>query len=280
MLEDLGAVLPSPAGQRRGQVGRVRLAVAGQPDRADEVVGLHHREALERLLRREQLALQVECRRRCRRTPKEGHPVLRARDGDATAPLEAGGQADLGLQLGVELGGVLHEPGAALVRTQLPHQTGGVPGGARRQLALLQDHDVGLTQLGQVVGDARPDDAAADDDDPCSRRDLLGHQSSRLACSSRDSNSGPSNSSTARSYFSIPHDQKSKSIELTECWIEPHSVQPYLDISPQSRARATRWCSSRPSYASISSSSWSTVSPASLQMLPSSKQASLLPAYS
>ena len=40
------------------------------------------------------------------------------------------------------------------------------------------------------------------------------------------SRSGPSSSSTARSYFSMPHDQKSKSIGLTASWIEAHSVQP------------------------------------------------------
>ena len=50
----------------------------------------------------------------------------------------------------------------------------------------------------------------------------------------------------ARSYFSMPHDQKSKSIGLTASWIEAHSVQPYFDISPSSRARATLWRSRRP----------------------------------
>ena len=59
------------------------------------------------------------------------------------------------------------------------------------------------------------------------------------ASSSRRSKSGPSNSATARSYFSIPHDQKSKSIGLAAAWIEAHSVQPYFAISPSSRARAT-----------------------------------------
>ena len=59
-------------------------------------------------------------------------------------------------------------------------------------------------------------------------------------------NAGPSNSSTARSYFSMPHAQKSKSIGLTASWIEAHNVQPKFDISPSSRARATLWCSRRP----------------------------------
>ena len=48
------------------------------------------------------------------------------------------------------------------------------------------------------------------------------------------------------SYFSMPQDQKSKSIGLTSAWIEAHSVQPYLAISPSSRARATLWRRCRP----------------------------------
>jgi hypothetical protein len=53
-------------------------------------------------------------------------------------------------------------------------------------------------------------------------------------------NSGPSNSATARSYFSRPQPQKSNSTELVDCEIEAHSIQPYLDISPSSRARAIK----------------------------------------
>ena len=57
---------------------------------------------------------------------------------------------------------------------------------------------------------------------------------------------GPSNSATARSYFSIAQLQKSKSSSETPSWIEPQSVQPYFDIRPQSRARATLLRSGRP----------------------------------
>ena len=41
---------PGALGQREGQVGRVGLAVGGQPDRADQVVDPHHRIVLESLL--------------------------------------------------------------------------------------------------------------------------------------------------------------------------------------------------------------------------------------
>src|SRR4029077_18071084 len=65
------------------------------------------------------------------------------------------------------------------------------------------------------------------------------HQSSRCTSLSNRRNSGPSSSSTARSYFSIAQPQKSKSRSEIPSWIDPHSVQPYFDIRPQSRARAT-----------------------------------------
>ena len=55
----------------------------------------------------------------------------------------------------------------------------------------------------------------------------------------RCANSGPSNSATARSYFSRPHDQKSKSTALVASWIEAQSIQPYFAISANNRARAT-----------------------------------------
>src|SRR6185437_8294647 len=72
-------------------------------------------------------------------------------------------------------------------------------------------------------------------EDDCADR----HQSSRCTSAMSCSNCGPSSSSTARSYFSIAQPQKSKSRSEIPSWIDPHSVQPYFDIRPQSRARAT-----------------------------------------
>ena len=103
LLQDPGSPLPGALRQCGGQVGRVGLAVAGQPDGADEVVHAHHGVVLERLLGGEQLALEVEGGRGCCSTTQLGHPVLGACDRHSAAALEAGGQADLLLELGVEL---------------------------------------------------------------------------------------------------------------------------------------------------------------------------------
>ena len=140
-----------------------------------------------------------------------------ARDGDAAAALEAGGEPGLGLQRLVQPGRVLHEPRAALARAQLADQPGRVPGRAARQPALLEQQHVGDAELRQVVGDAGADDAAADDRrrgrgragvassalSPCAaRRRAAGRTRRRRTCAS------------AASYFSMPHSQKSKSIGL------------------------------------------------------------------
>jgi hypothetical protein len=51
-------------------------------------------------------------------------------------------------------------------------------------LALFEEHDVGDAELGQVVGDAGADDAAADDDDTGAvGKRCGGHESDRsLEC--------------------------------------------------------------------------------------------------
>ena len=163
-LEDPRAALPRAAGQRRGEVDRVGLAVAGQPDRAHQVVGPHDRVAVRRLRRGEQLALQAERRRGRGGAPQLRHPRLRPRHRDPAAPLEPRRQPGFPLQLAVELSRILNEACSTLIRPQLAHQPGGVPGGAAGQLALLEQDQVGPAELGQVVGHAGPDDAAADDD--------------------------------------------------------------------------------------------------------------------
>ena len=154
-----------PLGQRERQVGRVGLAVAGQPDRTDEIIDAHHRVVLERLLAREQFAFHVERRGVGGGATQLDHPVLGARDGHSPALLVAGRQPGLGLELGVQLRRVLHQAGGALRGPQLADQPGGVPRCAAGQLALFEEDDIGDAELGQVIRDAGADDAAADDDD-------------------------------------------------------------------------------------------------------------------
>ena len=165
-LADRDALVAGAPGQRGGQVGRVGPAVAGQPDRPGEVVDPHDRVELAGLVRADQLAFQLVGLGGGGRPAQLGHAVGRAGDGDAAAPPEAGAQAGLRLQPLVQLAGVLDQPGAVLRGAQLADQAGRVPGRAAGQLPLLEQQHVGPAQLGQVVGDAGADHAAADDDDP------------------------------------------------------------------------------------------------------------------
>ena len=116
-------------------------------------------------LRRQHLAVQVEGRGGRDGTPQRDHPLLGPGHDQAAALAVSRRQPGLGLQPGVQLGGVLHQPGAALAGPQQPDQAGGVPGGAARQRALLEQHHVGPAELGQVVRRGAADHAAADDDD-------------------------------------------------------------------------------------------------------------------
>ena len=50
-----------------------------------------------------------------------------------------------------------------IVERSWPDEAGRVPGGALGQLVLLDQHDVGPAEPGQVVGDAAARDPAADD---------------------------------------------------------------------------------------------------------------------
>ena len=178
LLHDPGAPLPGTSCQRLGQVRRVGRRVARQPDRAGQVVGLHDGIALLGLVGREQRALEPVGIGTRRRTPELGHPVSGAGDGDTAAGLVAGGEPDLELELGVQLGGVLHEPRAALRRPQLPDESGRVPRRAGGQAALLEQEHVSPTEPGEVVGDAGADHAAADHDHLGPGRERVSHRGS------------------------------------------------------------------------------------------------------
>ena len=139
---------------------------------------------------REQLAVEVVCRGARGGAAQLHHPLRRPGDGQPTAGAVAGAEPGLGLEPGVEVGGVLHQPGAGLGRPQLADQPGGVPGRAAGQRTLLEEHDVGPPELGQVVGDAAADDPAADDDHAGALGRAGGHDGSPLpeaAASSSDS---------------------------------------------------------------------------------------------
>ena len=104
-------------------------------------------------------------------------PVGVGRDLDEADRLEAGREPGLRLEPAVEIAGVLAHLGRGLRgRAEGDHQPGRVPRGARREPVALEEHDVVPARVSQVIGDRGADDAAADDDHACARRqDRFGH---------------------------------------------------------------------------------------------------------
>ena len=162
---DRDAGLAGEVGQRVAELGRVDVAVGLEVGGADDAVGDHEREHVAGLVGRDLVQRQAV---------GVGPGDLPA---DLLQPLRRRGELDaaaldparrvLGLlQLAVELDGVHVHPGQGRVGAQLPDQTGGVEGRPAGELVAVDQHDIGLAELGQVVGDAGAADASADDDDP------------------------------------------------------------------------------------------------------------------
>src|SRR5512145_3564164 len=103
---------------------------------------------------------------RHRRLALEHDPALgRSRDVHAAAALPSGREPGFLFERRIELRAVLAHARHRAVGTHLPHEPGRVPRRAASQPPLLEKHDVAPAELRQVVGDARPDDPAANDED-------------------------------------------------------------------------------------------------------------------
>ncbi len=94
------------------------------------------------------------------------HRSVVARQPQAAVHLPSGGLSGLVLQPLVEVDRVAEQLGDVGAAAQLADETGSVERGARRELVPLDEHRVGPSQLGQVIGRRAPDDAAADDHGP------------------------------------------------------------------------------------------------------------------
>ena len=192
-LENPGAAVARALGQRLRQIGRIGLAIARQPDGADQIVRGHHRPKRGRLLGRDDVDLHPLSTRRGGCALQHRHAVGRACHRQRTAVLPAGGETRLGLQFAVELRGVFDQAGHVGMAAQLPDKPGGMPGGAAAELALLEQNDIGPTQLCQMVGHRAADDTAADDDDACLRWEFVCHERSAILKNGRHASTAMQN---------------------------------------------------------------------------------------
>ena len=129
--------LPRALGERLRDVGRIGLAVARHPGRADEIVVAHDGPFLGRLARAEELDRDALRARHGRGAPEHRHALGRPRDGQRAALLPARGEAGFRLEAGVELGRGADQARHVGMRADLADEAGGVPGGPARQAALL-----------------------------------------------------------------------------------------------------------------------------------------------
>ena len=161
---DLGPAPARALRQRERQVARIEMPVRGDERRALNAGRIEEGEPLEGLLRGDHLERQAEGVRPALLPAELLHPLVGRRQSERADLVPAGVDARLGRQAPVELGAVHHHPRERDARAQLPHEPRRVERRARRQLAAVEQQHVLPAELGQVVGDARAGDAAADDD--------------------------------------------------------------------------------------------------------------------
>ena len=159
---DLGAAHARALGHGLGCARRVDKAVRRGVGAADHVI--EREEGMEGLdfIGADYLERQVEVARLGAQLLELVHAVPGRRQPDAAVLVEAGGLAGLGLEPLVKVGAVRLHLGHIEADFEMGRVARRVPGRARGQLALLHQHHVRPTQLGQVIKQAAAEDAAAD----------------------------------------------------------------------------------------------------------------------
>ncbi len=151
--------------ERRGQPDRLRDAVARHEVRAEDRRGIEQRDLRGGLGRREQLGAREAPRPREPEPPLQlPHPFGRRRHLDPADPVPS--RLAVELERPVQGDRVLRDPAHRPRGVRLEDEPGRVRGRPTRleQRTLVEDEDVGRTELGQVVRGARADHPGADDD--------------------------------------------------------------------------------------------------------------------
>ena len=161
--EHLSAAGTGPVGERVGELRGVEVAVGRQPGRPPDALGRHQRKQLTRLVGRDQLHRQAEGLRPARLTAKLLEALVARGEADAAALDPTRIVLGLGSQAPVEVDRVHHHLGQGDGVAKLADEPGGVEGRPGGELGALEQDDVVPTELGEVVGNRGPADAATDD---------------------------------------------------------------------------------------------------------------------
>ena len=164
VLEDLRAVHPCAGGQRPCHVQRIHLPVRRNQEGAKHVRAVHPGPDSGNFVRRQQPAFDLHPLR----VIMGAAQLLQANAGEsqvhrAVRPVSCG-LARFLLQSPEEVRGVAGQFRLRAAFPQLPDESGGVPGGARRDLLAFDEHPRNALRS-KVIERRATDDAAADDRD-------------------------------------------------------------------------------------------------------------------
>jgi hypothetical protein len=165
VTQDGDAEVARTLGHGVADAGRVDVAVHRGPGAGEDAVCGEEGVDLAGALGRDDLHVEADIGRK---TLDVAEPVdLLRGGGDAQAAGAVPGDVLAGqfLQLRVERVGVVVDLGHVVVADETRALAGRVPGGARGELALLDQHGVGPALQAQVIGQAGAHDAATDDAD-------------------------------------------------------------------------------------------------------------------
>ena len=145
--------------------GRVDVTLDRVVQGPDEVLRIEQREDVGRFARRDEVEVHPEVAAAGLGHSQEVHADLGVGEHEAARQVDRAVLPRDALDLLVQLDRVLLEARDVRVAVERVHPAGRVPGRAGRQLAPLEQDDVGPAGLGEVVQHAGADHAAADDDD-------------------------------------------------------------------------------------------------------------------
>ena len=164
--------LPCALGQCQRDIGGVPLPIKWQVHTTCDALDVEMVVAVFDFVRRDFFDLDTKGPRHCRLSVQFFQTCRCERRSDRPNPLESGGNTGFRFKLAIEFLAVFGQFGHICRSAQLRNQARGVPSGARSQLLAFQKDNVLPAQFGQVIGNRAPHNAATDDDNTGSGRQI------------------------------------------------------------------------------------------------------------
>ena len=162
---DPGTAPARDRGHRHGPAGGIGVPVARRVGAQQHAFGVEQRVQPGDLVGADQVALRADAAQHALHVAEPVDLIFVGREPDRAAAMPARGLTRFGLQALVKPGGVEMRLRHVEAADEVRDQPGRVPGRARGELALLDQHDIGPPLLDEVVKERDPHHAAADHDD-------------------------------------------------------------------------------------------------------------------